>query len=179
MKILLFGVSNVGKTTTGKLLAERIGFEFRDLDEEIKKHYGITLEQFVNMGNLREKDYKRGAMIKRLLRAEENLVIAITPISYTENFKRRITDDDILLVELVDTSENIFSRLVFSDEDDNLYVDDDYKNEHKSHYLKEIQADIDWYGRVYSEMGIKNRFFIDNDSPEKVVDRLVAEYGLT
>lgn len=31
MKILLFGVSNVGKTTIGKLLAEKIKFSFYDL----------------------------------------------------------------------------------------------------------------------------------------------------
>ena len=37
MKILLFGVSNVGKTTVGKLLAEQFGYRFYDLDEEVKK----------------------------------------------------------------------------------------------------------------------------------------------
>ncbi|MFV0341973.1 MAG: shikimate kinase, partial [Anaerocolumna sp.] len=37
MKILLFGVSNVGKSITGELLAHRLGYDFYDLDEEIKK----------------------------------------------------------------------------------------------------------------------------------------------
>ena len=37
MKILLFGVSNVGKTTIGTMLAKRLGFNFYDLDEEVKK----------------------------------------------------------------------------------------------------------------------------------------------
>lgn len=53
MKILLFGVSNVGKSTVGKLLAERLGFDFVDLDEEIKKRMEISLEEFVNTANLR------------------------------------------------------------------------------------------------------------------------------
>ena len=56
MKILLFGVSNVGKTTIGKLLAEKIKFSFYDLDDEIKKYYGITLEEFVHTENLRWRD---------------------------------------------------------------------------------------------------------------------------
>ena len=34
--ILLFGVSNVGKTTTGRLLADQLNAKFYDLDEEIK-----------------------------------------------------------------------------------------------------------------------------------------------
>lgn len=37
MKILLFGVSNVGKSTIGKMLANRINYHFYDLDEEVKK----------------------------------------------------------------------------------------------------------------------------------------------
>lgn len=34
MKILLFGVTNVGKSTVGALLAEKMNFSFYDLDEE-------------------------------------------------------------------------------------------------------------------------------------------------
>lgn len=83
------------------------------------------------------------------------------------------------MIELYDTPENIFSRLVFSDEDDNIYSDDLYKNQYKDHYLREIQADLDWYGKVYRDIGIRNRLFIDNDPPSKVVDRILAEYSLS
>lgn len=37
MKILLFGISNVGKTTIGTMLAKQLGYSFYDLDEEVKK----------------------------------------------------------------------------------------------------------------------------------------------
>ena len=39
MKIMLFGVSNVGKTTLGTMLAKRLGYIFYDLDEEVKKNF--------------------------------------------------------------------------------------------------------------------------------------------
>ena len=178
MKILLFGVSYVGKTMTGKLLAERLGFKFYDLDEELKSYLGMTLEEFVHTSDLRRRDQKCGSIIKKIIRLEEDIVFAITPISYTGNFKTRIIADDILLIELYDTAENIFSRLVFSDENDNVYMDDDYKEEHKDYYLKEIQADLDWYARIYAEIGIQNRVFMYNDPPEKVVDRIIMEYSL-
>lgn len=126
MKILLFGVSNVGKSTVGKLLAERLGFDFFDLDEEIKRRMEMSLEEFVNTENLRWRDQKRGSIIKKIVKLEEEIVLAVTPISYAENFKTRIIADDILLIELYDTPENIFSRLVFSDENDNIYSDDNY-----------------------------------------------------
>lgn len=51
MKICLFGVSNVGKTTVWKLLAERLDIKFIDLDEEVKNRLKMSLEEFVNTEN--------------------------------------------------------------------------------------------------------------------------------
>ncbi len=48
MNILLFGISNVGKSTTGRLLAERLGYRYYDLDEEVKSRCHMTLEKFVH-----------------------------------------------------------------------------------------------------------------------------------
>ena len=149
MKILLFGVSNVGKTTIGKLLAEKIKFSFYDLDDEIKKYYGITLEEFVHTENLRWRDQKRGQIINKILKLDENMVLAITPISYPDNFEKCIVADDL-----------------------------QYKNEHKEYYMNEIREDIHWYGQIFDKIGVKNKFAMNNDGPEKVVSRLIKEYGL-
>ena len=40
MKILLFVVSNVGKTTLGSMLAKRLGYNFYGLDEDVKRAFG-------------------------------------------------------------------------------------------------------------------------------------------
>ena len=170
--------SNVGKTTVGKLLAERLDIKFVDLDEEVKNRLKIFLEEFVNTENLRWRDQKRGSIIKKVIETEEDLVFAISPISYIENFKTSIISDDNLLIELYDTPENIFSRLIFSDENDDIYTDDNYKNANKDYYMKEIQEDLDWYGMVNAKIGIHNRVFVNNKSPEEVVDRIIMEYNL-
>lgn len=122
----------------GKLLAERLDIKFVDLDEEVKKRLKMSLEEFVNTENLRWRDQKRGSIIKKIIKMEEDVVFAISPISYIENFKTSIISDDNLLIELYDTPENIFSRLVFSDENDEIYTDDNYKNANKDYYMKEI-----------------------------------------
>lgn len=178
MKILLFGVSNVGKSTTGKLLANRLGFKFYDLDEEVKAKLDITLEEFVQTGNLRWRDQYRTNIIKDLVSFNEDMVVAITPISYLGNLRETINDKEIIAIELYDTPENIFSRLVFSDENDVIYTDDQYKNKHKAYYLNEIQEDLNWYGKVNAKLGIRNRIFIHNDTPEIVVDRMITELNL-
>ena len=154
-------------------------YSFYDLDEEVKKEFQMTLEEFVHIETLRWRDQKRGRIIKKILSKEENMVFVISPISYTDNFGKRITEDNILSIELVDTPANIFDRLVFSDTDDTIYKDDDYKNQCRDYYMSDIKADLEWYGNVYSKRGVKNRFEINNDSPKTAVKRLIKEYGLS
>lgn len=176
MTIFLFGTSNVGKTTTGEELAEQLGFVFYDLDEEVKKYYATTLEQFVRTGTLFERDKKRGRVINRIMKNSSNKVIAITPIYYSSNFNRYITREDVLSIELQDLPENIFQRLVFSDENDVIYKDDDYKNLHINHYISEIEMDQTYYKKSFSK--IKNKFHINNDPIKIVVKRIIIEYNL-
>lgn len=154
-------------------------YSFHDLDEEVKKEFQMTLEEFVHIENLRWRDPKRGRIIKKILSKEENMFFVISPISYTDNFGKRITEDNILSIELVDTPANIFDRLVFSDTDDTIYKDDDCKNQCRDYYMSDIKADLEWYGNVYSKIGVKNRFEINNDSPKTAVKRLIKEYGLS
>lgn len=176
MTIFLFGISNVGKTTIGELLAHKLGYDFYDLDEEVKRYYSTTLEDFVNTGNLEERDGKRGRVIDMVMGNDQDKVFAITPIAYPANFNRYLVREDVLAIELQDSAKHIFDRLVFSDENDYVYKDDEYKNAHKNYYILEIKKDI-WAYRS-SFLGIKNKFYMNNDTPERVVERIVEEYGL-
>lgn len=108
MKILIFGVSNVGKTTTGELLAKRLGYKFHGIDVEIKKRLHMTLEEFVNARDLKWRDQQRGHIINKLLKSNKNMVIVIAPISYAETFRSNMFKDNILVLKLYDMAENIF-----------------------------------------------------------------------
>lgn len=176
MTILLFGVSNVGKSTVGELLAHKLNFDFYDLDDEIKKKYRTSLEKFVSTGSLQERDKKRCRLLRTIVKRPENKVIAVTPLSYAGGIVPIINSSEVISIELTDTPENIFARLVFSDENDIIYQDDDYKNKHKDHYLKEIQEDLAWYGSVYQN--ILNKFFINGKTPTEVTDKIVQLYHL-
>ncbi|MBP3040850.1 hypothetical protein J9303_15270 [Bacillaceae bacterium Marseille-Q3522] len=68
MLILLFGISNVGKTVTGKKLAEKLRYSFADLDEEIKSRFQITLEEFMKKYPFQHERYQvKGQILKDLL----------------------------------------------------------------------------------------------------------------
>lgn len=176
MNILLFGVSNVGKSVTGRLLASRLKYEFYDLDDEIKKKLEITLEKFVSTGTLLERDFLRCDIINSLVSIPSDKVIAITPLSYITPIQHLFSAKNVFLIELLDSAENIFDRLVFSDENDNIYKDDEYKNRHIEHYLNEIREDLKWYGFVYS--AISHKFNIDGRDPASLTEDLIHKYHL-
>lgn len=176
MNILLFGVSNVGKSVSGRLLSDLLGYAFYDLDDEVKKNQNTTIEKFVSTGTLWERDAIRCRILNQLADKPGNKVIAVTPLSYINDIRHLFSSPDMISIELTDSAENIFDRLVFSDENDIIYKDDDYKNRHRDYYLREIQADLDWYGSVYSD--IENRFDISGMTPEKVVTEIINQFHL-
>jgi len=45
MRIFLTGIGCVGKTTIGSILSSRLGYRFFDLDEEIERFFGISIER--------------------------------------------------------------------------------------------------------------------------------------
>ncbi len=98
---------------------------FFDLDDEIKKKYDITLEEFISTDTLQERDEKRCHLLRTLVKKFGNKVIAVTPLSYVDAIIPIISSPDVIFIELIDTPENIFERLVFSDENDVNYKDDD------------------------------------------------------
>lgn len=88
MVIMLFGVSNVGKTVTGKRLAEKLGYSFFDLDEEIKKKFQTTLEKFMKDNPFSyERGKIKGSILSGLIsKYKTDMVIAVSPIYYARNF---------------------------------------------------------------------------------------------
>jgi shikimate kinase len=176
MTILILGVSNVGKTTIGKILARKLGYTFYDLDDEVKIRLNTTLEDFVNSGSLYERDKIRCSIIKDLSSMQENKVVAVTAISYAEEIVPLFSKAHVISIELTDSAENIFSRLVFSDENDNIYEDDEYKSENSEYYLNDINEDLKWYAPLFSLA--RYHFDVDNQPPTVVAEALIQCFDL-
>jgi len=174
MVIMIFGISNVGKTVTGEKLAEKLNYSFYDLDEEIKKRLQTTLEKFIQDYPYPQGRYQLKGKILRdiLIEHKDNMVIAVSPIYYAENFNSLIDLEQVVAIELQDSEAHIFERMVFSDENDIVYKDDVYKQQHKDHYIKEIHEDIIYARKCFKK--IKNKCFINNRSVDQVVDELMV-----
>lgn len=174
MKILLFGITNVGKTTIGKLLSKKLNYKFDDLEEEIKRRYG-KIDIFINKYPW---DYSRHKVKGKILsdivnKYEDNVVIAVSVMFYVRTFSKLLEDKNIFAIELQDKPENILQRLVYADEDDNVFPLEITTEQERKYYLLEIKKDITYYKRTYAK--ITNKFDMNGEDPKTVTERL-AKY---
>lgn len=172
MKILLFGITNVGKSTIGKMLSKKLNYDFDDIDDEIKRIYK-TIDIFKEKyPNDYERHMQKGKILEDIVnKYKDNVVIAVSPIFYEEFFKDIIKKYNVLAIELKDSPESILERLVYSDENDNVHSLVIKTKVERNYYLEEIKEDIKYYKKVYKK--IENKFDMREEKPGKVTDRLL------
>lgn len=167
MKILLFGITNVGKSTIGKMLSKELNYDFDDIDDEIKKQYkaiDIFKEKYHNDY---ERHMQRGNILKDVVnKYKDNVVIAVSPIFYEEFFEDVIDQSNVFAIELQDLPENILERLVYADENDEVHPLVTKTKTEKNYYLKDIKEDIKYYKRVYKK--IENKFDMQGENQKKL-----------
>lgn len=169
MILYLVGISCVGKTTIGKMLAETIDFPSFDLDIEIQNFYNKPIERIqdecFSMNEYREKASK---VLDLLFSKNIDSVISGTPAglkyTYLQVYKKHKADKELYSIQINDSCENVLDRLTFYDKDSNLIIEkmDDSK---KRRYLNEIKADYnffkDSYKRADFKIDINNMSLVD------------------
>ena len=164
MILYIVGIGCVGKTTIGKMLADKIGFSFFDLDEEIQNYYNKTIERIQDeCFTMNDYRVKASIVLDYLLSKNIDSVISGTPsglkYSYLEVYKKHKKDKDLFSILVKDSFENVLNRLTFYDKDSNPIIEfmDDSK---KERYLKKIKGDCAFFKESYKradfEIDIKN-----------------------
>ncbi|MHB8088651.1 MAG: 3-dehydroquinate synthase, partial [Anaerolineaceae bacterium] len=106
MSICLYGPSGTGKTTVGRLLAERLNMTWFDLDVEIEKEAGQSIEtmfRILGEGVFRELE---SAKLDHLLKADPSSVISLGGGALLNNQNRLLAESYgpvVLLSAKIDT----------------------------------------------------------------------------
>ena len=136
MKLLIWGVSNIGKTTIGKELSKKLNCKFYDVDDEIIDIYGsIDNFQEIFPNDYDRFDEKEELMMNIIDTENKDFIMAVSPI-FSSSVVEELLDTDTISIEIIDTPEAIYDRLILEG-DDVL----EYKESHKEHYMQEIKWD--------------------------------------
>ena len=158
MKILLVGVSCVGKTTIGKRLAERLDYPFFDMDAEVERFYGAPIERLQKRWASMEEFRKKSALVLIYLttrKCGDDFVIALPPRGLMGPYLRVVRQlDGATVVALKDKAESILSRIVFYDADSKPIEKHLTKTERRS-YLQEIKAELAFFARSYKKADVE------------------------
>jgi shikimate kinase len=89
--IFLIGFMGAGKTTVGRLLAEKLGFGFIDLDEVVEAGAGMSVQAiFARLGESEFRRLEKAALER--VRGEKQTVIALGGGAYISEENRAIID---------------------------------------------------------------------------------------
>lgn len=157
MRVFITGVSCVGKTTIGRLLAELLNYRFYDLDEEIEKFFGTSIKRlqnkFLTIYSFRKEASK--ALVNLLQSPEsQNCVIALSPGGLMSGHLQVVKKYGGIKVVLKDTPENILERITFYDIDSKRIYKKLTKKE-KQLYLREIKKDITYFRKSYERADLQ------------------------
>ena len=172
MKIIIVGVSCVGKSTVGKILADEVGYNFFDFDFEVEKYFNSHIT-FLKREYPFERTYREKVSIvlsKILKENSDNFIIAMPPSGLMDNYWKIIKkDDSVITIALKDKAKNILERITFYDDYSKL-MDFPLTLQDKKYYLKDISLDIDYFGRSYKKAKIQK--YIDGKSAFEVANEL-------
>jgi shikimate kinase len=177
LRVSLVGVSCVGTTTIGRILADRRGCPFFDLDEEVERHFGLSIER-LQARFLTGYSYRKecAVVLEHIATANPDCVIALPPSGLRDAFLRVLRRVPGVTVAIHDTPENILERITFYDIDSRR-TDKHLTAEERILYLKDITADISSFKRSYERADL--HVTITGLDPEASAATIDARLGRT
>ena len=169
MIIAFFGITCVGKTTIGKIVANELQYDFFDLDAEMKSYYNDTILG-IQRGCFGDAlDAKKATVLKYILSGcGDRAVIAMSSIYYTVKYKLMFRNNKVFSILLQDSPENIVKRMVYTDDLDIVIKNPerDYKAE-----LKDIRYFISRYKKAFDR--IEHKYDIAGNTADAAANEII------
>jgi shikimate kinase len=177
MIIAFFGITCVGKTTIGRIVANELRYAFFDLDTEMKIFYNDTITN-IQRGCFGDAyDTKKGLVLKDILgRCGDKAVISMSPIYYTTKYKLLFRNKKVFSIVLHDSPENIAKRMIETDEDDNIIenLEIDLKEN-----IKDARYFISRYKKAFERIEYKYDIAgkIADVAAIEIIETIIRPYG--
>lgn len=109
MNIALYGFMGVGKTTVGRLLAERLGYGFVDMDIEIEKDTGMSISDIFRIHGEPRFRQLEAELVQELVK-RDRLVIACGGGVVADQLKAETLKGSSRMVYLTASLDEIVKR---------------------------------------------------------------------
>lgn len=176
MRVLLTGVSCVGKSTIGEILARRLGLPFFDFDVEVERHFDTSIER-LRARFLTDYSYRVecSVVLKKITADNPECVLALPPSGLRDAYLRVVRKLSCVTVVVEDTAENILERVRFYDIDSKP-IDMRLTDEEKRLCLREIKKDITYYRKSYERADLHADISgLDAEASAEKIEALLAE----
>ncbi len=177
MIIYLVGMACVGKTTIGRMLAEKLGFTFFDINEMVEEYYEMPIERLQDECVFMNEFRNRASVVLDLALSKNiDSVIAGTPaglkFAYLSVYKRHKKNKDLYSIHVLDTYENVLNRLTFFDKD-SKQIFGVLNDSNRDWYRKDIRLDYKYFESSYKRADIEIN--IDGVKLEDTPDLFIRE----
>ena len=164
MIVFLIGFMGSGKSTTGKRLAQRLGYSFLDTDQQIVEQFGMTVNEIFD--NLGEKTFRESEThVLNEIITKQNLVVSTGGGLPCHGGNMDIINRHGLSIYLKITSDALFERLV-SRKYKRPLIRDLTDTELKAFINKKLDEREPWYNK---SMHIVEGFNLDYNELENLV----------
>ena len=177
MIIAFFGITCVGKTTIGRIVANELRYGFFDLDTEMKAFYNDTILN-IQRGCIGDAlDTKKALVLKYILsRCGDKAVISMSPIYYTVKYKLLFSNYKVFSILLQDSPENIAKRMIDTDDDDSIIEN---SNRNVKEDIKDARYFISRYKRAFER--IEHKYNIAGKTADataiEIIETIIQPYA--
>lgn len=169
-KIILLGYMGVGKSTLGKLLSERLGQNFYDLDTTIEEAFELPVHTiFKTKGELAFRKEEKNQLHK-VLGQEEDLILSLgggTPFYY-DNADFVFDQKEFKTIYLSSALQNLTKRL-FIEKDERPLI---------SHLQSEAELEDFIRKHLFERHHVYDRAIhkisVDENSPNVIADEIIS-----
>ena len=171
LPIYLVGYMGAGKTTAGRLLAEKLGWHFVDLDEAFKEIHGYTTAEYIRTFGIEDFRKKEKYVVEDIADAAP-----FEKVIYATGGRYPCWEDNMDCLRELGTSiyirwkpEHLAKRLALTDLSERPVLQGRTEKELLSFIAPQLEAREPFYSRAHHILDVE---ICDEDSDERIAQEL-------